>query len=260
MLRRSAPLVALATSLRLAEPPVAQDPWSKVLPFPTSCYDNETPGFVGRLSNISHEIVVASDKQNDINSALRQKIIDMDPSEKQSKMMAFMMKNPSEAGKVMQEIATAGERQTAATERLVQKQSALAAQLRAAEAQYDTDFKPMAAVFAEYMKEADPSGNAARARQLAAEFDAGYERHCAKYLTAGSSPLLKYLSDYRSFLLEVQIPNDEANMKYQKLDFEINGVVSTTFKSTAVQRAVVAYLSQLSTVFSRIRAVPITAR
>ena len=260
MLRPSVVSVLLATAVGLAPSIAAQDVWAKVPPFPTSCYDNETPGFVDRLSNIRHEIVVASDQQNDINSALRQKVIDMDPSEKQSKMMAFMMKNPTEAGKVMQDMATAGQREAAAVERLSQKTSALSAQLKAAEAKYATDFKPLEAVQKEYQKEADPAGNPARARQLAAQFDAGWEQHCTKYLKAESSPLLKYLADYKTFLLEDQIPGDEAKVKYQKFDFDINGIASTTFKSTAVQKAVTDYLTQVTTVFGRLRAQPITSR
>ena len=59
-------------------------------------------------------------------------------------------------------------------------------------------------------------GSAARARQLATQYNAEYERICAKWLVSGSSPLLKYLAEYKQFLLDEKIPNGEKGAESAK--------------------------------------------
>jgi hypothetical protein len=258
-----AAIVTLAAFLCLATPSAAQDPWSKVPAFPTSCYDNATPGFVDQISNIRHELTVQADAQNDINTAIQQKVVDMDPSEKQSKMMAFMMKNPTEAGKMMQDIATAGQNANQKSEGWNQKVMDLNEQLKSAESKYATEKAALDALEAQWAKTQPEHGNAGNpglGRQLAAKYDAQYEALCEKSLKAESSPFLKYLSNLKAFQVTEQIPGELERLRQQKRELDLYGISSTELKSTETHNAVTEYLSKMSTVFGRRRAVTMTSR
>jgi hypothetical protein len=263
MLRSSAALVALATSLYLAEPLAAQDPWARVPAFPTACYDNETPGFGERVSVIRHEITVVSDRQAAINSAIKQKLNDLDVSKQQANMMAFMTKNPAKAGAVMQEIALAGQKQQQVLQRFIEMTGALSEQLKAAEAEYARENDALSAIQIEWSKVAPAPGapgDPVRARQLAARHDAEYARMCAKYLVSESSPFLKYLADLKNYLITEKIPGDGERARYENLQFELNAIPSAEFKPTGIYAAVTEYLDGVQKVFARRHSVPLSGR
>lgn len=263
MSRSTAALNALACLVTVSLPLAAQDPWSKVPAFPTACYDNSGQGFHGAVSDIRHELVVAGDKQREINSALREKLANLDVSEQQSRMMAFMMKDPATAGAKMQEIALAGQKQQQALERLAQTHSALAEQLEAAEAQYAVEKAALDAIQVEYSKVAAAAhspGDPVRAKQIAARYDAEYQKMCAKWLVAESSPLLKYLASKKSLLIKEQIPGEEERASHEMFQLEVNGIPTAGFKSAGVYTAVVAYLDDVTKVFGRRHSVPLSAR
>lgn len=263
MLRSSATLLALAISPCLAEPLAAQDPWAKVPAFPTACYDNDTPGFGDRVSTFRHEITVTSDRQAAINSAIKQKLNDLDVSTQQSNMMSFMTKNPAKAGAMMQEIALAGQKQQQVMQRLTEMTGALSEQLKAAEAEYARENAALSAIQVEWSKVAAAAhspGDPARARQLAARYDAEYARICAKYLVSESSPFLKYLADLKNYLVTEKIPGDGERARYEKLQFELNAIPSADFKPTGIYAAVTEYLDGMQKVFSRRHSVPLSNR
>jgi hypothetical protein len=262
-MRPSGTLPALAASLFLVSPLVAQDPWSMVPAFPTACYDNETPGFGEKLSSIRHEITVISDRQNAINGAVGQKLNGLDVATQQSNMMAFMTKNHAKAGAMMQEIALVGQTQHRVLQRLTELTGALAEQWDAAEAEYARENDALSAIQIEWSKVAPAPGSPGdpvRARQLAAKHDAEYERMCAKYLVSEASPFLKYLANFRNYLVTEQIPGDAERTRYQKLQFEINAIPAGDFESTDVHKAVGEYLVAMQKVFSRRHTTPLTGR
>jgi hypothetical protein len=228
-----------------------QDPWSRVPPLPQSCYD-ANPGFVQQLQNISHELTVEMDRQAGINSEITQKSINMDMTEKQQKMMAFMQKNPTEAGKMMQDIAMAGQKSGQDVERLKERTQAFDEQLKSAEKLYATDNAVLDGIQKKYLD----AENLALARQLAAQYNTEYEKLCAKWLKSESSPLLKYLADYKRYLVEEQIPMDEERAQWAKKEFTLYGVPSTGYKSTAVPKAVTDYLGAMITVYGRRNTAP----
>jgi hypothetical protein len=262
-MRSSGSVVALATSIFLVTPLAAQDPWSMVPAFPTACYDNETPGFGEKVANIRHEITVVSDRQGAINGALKQKLNNLDVATQQSNMMAFMTKNPAKAGAVMQDIALAGQKQQKLFQRFMELTGALAEQLEAAEAEYDREKAAVDAIQIEWSKVAPAPGspgNPVRATQLAASYNAEYEKLCTKYLVSETSPFLKYLADFKAFLITEQIPGDAERTRYEKLQFEVNALPAGDFSSIGVYTAVSEYLDRMQRVFTRRHTVPLAAR
>ena len=252
----------VVASLAFAAPPLAgQDPWAKVPAFPTTCYDDGSYGT--RLSNLRHELTTEADAQNSINSEIRQKSIDMDPMVKQQKMMAFLQKNPAEAGPMMQGIAMAGQKSAQDVERLSSRTKAMDEQLKAAEDQYKTEFAPLNEIHKKYnanMPEHGNPGNPALVRQYGEQYNAGYERLCAKWLTTPSSPLLKYLSDYKTFLTEEKVAAGLERAQWEKKEFDLYGVPSANFKPTAAHSAVGDYLDAMHKVFARRPTGPLTGR
>jgi hypothetical protein len=83
---------------------------------------------------------------------------------------------------------------------------------------------------------------------------------CAKYLVSEASPFLKYLANFRNYLVTEQIPGDAERTRYQKLQFEINAIPAGDFKSTDVHKAVGEYLVAMQKVFSRRHTTPLTGR
>lgn len=250
-------------SFCIGAPLAAQDPWARVPAFPTTCYDNETPAFGERISNIRHEIVVVADQQAAINSALKQKLNGLDVATQQSNMMAFMTKNPAKAGAVLQEIALAGQKQQQVLQRIAELTGALREQWNAADAEYARENDALKAIQVEHSKVAPAPGapgDPVRARQIAARYDAEYAKLCAKYLTSASNPFLKYLADFKNYLITEQIPGDDERAKYEKLQFELNGIPSAGFKPNGTYTAVSEYLNGVHKVFSRRHTVPLSGR
>jgi hypothetical protein len=141
--------------------------------------------------------------------------------------------------------------------------AALAEQLEAAGAEYGREKAQVDAIQIEWSKVAPAPGspgNPARATQLAARYNAEYERMCAKYLVSETSPFLKYLADFKAFLITEQIPGDAERTRYEKLQFEVNALPAGDFSSIGVYTAVSEYLDQMQKVFTRRHTVPLAAR
>jgi hypothetical protein len=161
---------------------------------------------------------------------------------------------------MMEEIAASGDRAQQSMQLLTQKREALAAQWTAALAQYESDFAPLAPVFSEYMKQSDPAGNAAQARQLAQQYDAGYRTLCAKWFTGANSPFLAYLAALKRFLVEDLIPVEEEGARFNRAQLDINGINSATYKSTSPIEAVAEYLSAMMNVFGKRAGSPLSVQ
>lgn len=253
-LRQTPRLLALAFAVLAASRLIAQDPWARVPPHPTSCYDKE--GFTARLSNLRHEVVVQGDRQQAINAAIDEKLNELSPEARQAKMMAFMTKDPMAAGKQMQELATAGERQQGAMAALTHKRQALDEQWRAAQQEFERDNAPLGPVYRKAMAQMEPGGNAALGRQLFAQHNAEYEKLCAKWFTGDRSPFLAYLTALRQFLTKEFIPAEEERASMSTLQFRIYGVDMANYKSTAPHAAAAEYIDAMSRVFGKRRDAP----
>ena len=254
-------LFVVAALAFAASPLAGQDPWSKVPAFPTTCYNDGA--YSTRLSNIRGELATEISAQESINTEIRQKSINMDMMVKQQKMMAFLQKNPAEAGPMMQGIAMAGQKSAQDVERLSSRTKAMDEQLKAAEDQYKADFAPLNEIHKKYnanMPEHGNPGNPALVRQYGEQYNAGYERFCAQWLMTPSSPLLKYLSDYKTFLVEEKVAAGLERAQWEKKEFDLYGVPSAGFKPTAAQAAVTDYLNAVHKVFDRRPAGPLTGR
>lgn len=246
--------LAVALTFLVATPFLAQDPWAKVPPHPTSCYDKED--FTAQLSNLRHEVVVLGDRQRDINTAIDEKLNEMSPEAKQAKMMAFMTKDPMAAGKQMQELATAGEQQQGAMMALNQKRQALDEQWKAAQQAFERESAPLGPIYQKAQVQMEPGGNSALGRQLFAQHNAEYEKLCAKWFTGERSPFLAYLGALRQFLEKELIPAEEERTQVSRLQFRIYGVDMANYKSTARHAAATEYMDAMSRVFGKRRAAP----
>ena len=254
-------LLAIA-ELTTTAPLRGQNPWTKVPPNPTSCYEDGTPGFSDQVSSIRHDVFTEKDRQNVINAELRQRLNNMDMMEKQSKMLAFMQRNPTDAGKVMQDIAMAGQQTPEGLERITSRRKALDDQLKAAESQYAQDDALLGGIHRKVNENAPAPGspgNPVLFRQYTQEYNAQYERVCAKWLMSAASPLLKYLSDFKRFLQDEQVPTHLETARVAKVELDLYGIPSANYKPTFAHDAVVEYLDAMRKVFTRRQAAPLRA-
>ena len=87
-------VLALLLLMVVATPLTAQNPWTRVPAFPTTCYTSGDP-FPEQLEAAMAANQDAIGRQEQINHGLNDQLKSMDRSAMQSKMMAYMQKNPA---------------------------------------------------------------------------------------------------------------------------------------------------------------------
>ena len=238
-----------AWSLLASAPPSAQGLWSKVPPFPTTCFTQDQ--FYEQAGKAYEETLALYKKQYEENAAIDQRLRDLDAATQQSRMMAFMQKDPMNAGKFMQEAAMAGQRAGDMQADVDAKRKALKEQFETLQSQYKADMAKTDPLWTKFVDAQAHGSNAtpAKINEYAAAFNAAYEnRVCAKWWKT-TSPFLPYLADFKRFAVESWIPLEEfvANTKRQSLD--IMGIPSAGYKSPGEAQAVGEYLREAQKVF-----------
>ena len=236
---------ALVFSLAPTAPAIEQGLWSKVPAFPTSCYSNDQ--FYEQAGNAYGETLPIYKKQYDANEAIDRELSHLDPAAQQTRIMAFLQKDPMNAGRFMQEAATAGQRAQEIQAEVEGKQKALNARFETLESQYKADMAKVDPLWTKFARASNAT--VPHLNELAAAFNTAYETQvCAKWWKS-SSPFLTYLADFKRYETESWIPYKEfvANGKRKSLD--VMGMPSAGYKSPGELEAVMEYLKEAQKVF-----------
>lgn len=226
----------------LTSPAAAQDPWAKLPAFPTSptkCYSKDD-GFEQALSNVRHELVTAQDRQTETNNAIKDKVSNIDGQTQSAKMIAFMQKDQASAMKFMQEVQSAPVKQQEALDRQTKRRGELDAQLKEATEKFLAELGPIQSLY-KSAAELYENNKVAQAKAADAKADQMYVALCAKWL-GDKSPFFGYLRDLKQFLTDDVIPAAEESDRFEKLRFQIFGIESNGYKSTATLGAVIEYV------------------
>ena len=242
-------VITLSLPLSSASSAVAQGAWARVPPLPTACY---TKGETFYDDNVKAqaELEAAINTQRDLNDGLTLKLKELDLTTQQSRMMAFMTKDPAAAAKYAEDAASFGTRQRDAQARLAEKRQAVEEKLKGIQARYVSDAAPLTPLYKAFQDAADNGSDVGRARiqALATAYDTAYEKLCARWW-AVTSPYVTYLGELKRMLMEVAVPYGDDFTRWQKTQLDIMGIPSSGFKSTAEMQAVKEYLEAARKVY-----------
>ncbi len=260
-LRGLAVLVATAA----VAAPAAPDPWATVPALPTGCYSS-LDDFAEKIAAAGDAISMERDRQDKVNSELTSRLSALGPAEMQTRMQTFMMSNPQEAMKLMQQNQALGD--TFADDQLKAEanRQKLTAELEGLQARYKTALEAARAPIDARFKELDTraqkdlvvSGESwvyapwavKEHNALVAQWNASSEKVCADWWTA-SGPFHGWLRRYREHLTQDVIPSREqaenlgAGFMVHLLD-----TPDASFRSTATLSAVREYIDQAAQVFA----------
>jgi hypothetical protein len=234
----------------------AQSAWSRVPTLPTNCYQKQDQ-FFDQADKAWVDLGHAEEEQRGVNLALGHQLTVMDPATKQSRMMAFLQKDPAKAAALMQQgssdAAQLPERQKAAEN----KKKDLQGRVDALKKQYADESAPLIALRLRIDAAAEDAMNhGAGVEQrrnviapLVAQYNGAYERICAKWWSATTSPFVSYLNDFKQYEVELNIPLGDWVAKQEKDQLDLYGVPTTTYKSTAEMLAVREYLQEARTIY-----------
>jgi len=251
MTRSHTALIALACSLLVCPPAGAQDVWTKPLALPTTCYtkgDAKGAAFDADLKKAKSDLEATAKKQNDINTALSKTLNEQDMGTKQQKMMAFLSKDPVAGRQFLMEMNQGGARQTELRAKLEEQKKLVNDEHEKVSAEYKAERAAVDGIMREFPEETTPNPPKLRAASL--KYNAAYEKLCAKWFTSATSPYAIYLGHFKKFLLENQIPTIDDILKGEKLAYDVYGIPSAGWKSTAEMDARRDYLGAVGWQFN----------
>ena len=236
---------ALALSSAASAPAFEPNLWGKVPAFPTSCYSNDQ--FYSQAQIAYDETLPIYKRQYDANEAMDKELSRLDPAAQQTRIMAFLQRDPVNGGRFMQEAAMAGQRAQEIQSEVEGKQQALKSQFETLQSQYKADMAKVDPLWSKFTSASNAT--VAQLNDLATAFNNAYETQvCAKWWKS-SSPFLAYLADFKRYETESWIPYKEfvANGKRKSLD--VMGMPSAGYKSPGESEAVMEYLKETQKVF-----------
>jgi hypothetical protein len=250
--RRSKALGIIACAITLATAPAvplgAQSAWSRVPAFPKGCFQKDDT-FTRDADRVLDEITQATYKQDEANAAVKAKFDEIDGGTRQSRMMAFLQKDPANAAKYMQDMTAGAAKQQEMVQASSSKGQALRERFRKLQAEHRTEADQVLAFKGKAMEQLEPGGDPAKARAFAAQFDAAYPKLCEKWYTSSSSPFLTYLGELKQFMVDAELPAAEEAVRLDRVNFKIFGIPDAGYASTAELKAVSEYLKVARTIF-----------
>jgi hypothetical protein len=262
--------VVLAASA-LAAPPAAIDPWTIVPPFPNGWYSAKDD-FVEKLAAAKEANSKALDRQTKINDDLGNRVKALGPAEIQSRMQSFMMENPEEAMKMMQQNQAVGDKFTDAQLKSESNRQALEGELKDLQARYKTALENARAPIDLKFKELDVRAQKdlvavgeswTYAPWAVKEYDALVGQWNAAsvkvygdwWSSSGSFP--SWLKRYREHLIQDQVPTrEEADNVGAGFMVHLVDTPEASFKSTATLDAVRQYIEQIAQVYGKRESAP----
>lgn len=254
---RSIPLLtALTVLIALSAPAAAQGPWARLPALPTACY-TKSDAFDGDGEKLRLDLDAAIGRQEEVNKSLVAKYASLDMMTQQSRLQAFMMKNPEAAGKYLEDQSNMAARMHAPE--IAEKRNASDEKLKTIQAQYVAEAAPLTPLFTRYRDATEPAaGDAGHARipEYAAAYDAAYERFCGKWWSA-TSPFVPWLGELKRLLVDAVIPEEDDMARVQKLQLDVMGIPAAGYKSTAELKAVREYLAAARKIYAQRPATPV---
>ena len=249
MTPRSASACLVLLTLFSVTPASGQDPWSRVPAFSKACYTKGDP-FGDQVQRALEETQAAIEAQKETNLAARAALDEVDAMTKQTRMNAYMQKNPAVAAQKMQLIAGSGAELQAALSEKQKASAAIEEKWKAVQAQSRKDEEAWIGLRDQALAAFDPgSRNRAQGPGLLAQSNEAYKAYCQKWFVEPTSPFLGYLAEYKTYLVEKEVVADELAFQGQLVHFEMFGVPLNGFKSTASLEATAQYLKKVDEIF-----------
>jgi hypothetical protein len=241
------------------------DPWASVPPKPETFYEG-VDTYSEKLRAVSDTVREARTRQETINSELTDRIKSIEPMQLAAKMQEFMMQNPQEAAKLMQEQQSAGTEGTEAEVATNDKFNALKAEeetlltrykaaLAQAVAPIDAKFKDLDARAQKDMVAVGESWTYApwavkEYNALALQRNAAVERVCKDWWSP-SGQLPAWLDRLRD-LLKAQVVTRE-RMANASVGIQVHLIETPAapYKPTAAHDAVIQYLQEAKELYAK---------
>lgn len=247
----------------------ATGPWGKVPAFPTACYvSQEQDKFHTKLEAALTAVQADHYKQNDINGKIREDAQNVDPMELTRRMQEYLMKDPQNAMKYMQEIQSLGQGAQAQQQVTFEK-----------EAQLETEEKALIQRYRTALEKSYAPGNArwdALKKKLGIapdsrgpgesgvpdwawkewevilrEWDRAYQATCAQWWIA-AGPMHAHMKRYKDYLVQERIPHYQKHVDEPTLkNYQMMNVSSKGHKSVAEFVAVEDYIKRAGRIFSQ---------
>lgn len=196
---RANQLTLLGVMLLIASPLLAQNPWNRVPPLPSSCYQKDD-SFGEDAARVELEFSAAVERQKVVNEEVAQRWTNLDPAQQQVRLTAFMQRNPAGAADAVQQLQSGFGVQVTSYPSGKQPDD-FRTELQQLEADYLADGNRL-------LPNVDPetAGAAAYAR-----YNAAYVALCHSWIAlgarTGSDPRFSgFLARYREFLTREYIP------------------------------------------------------
>ena len=231
----------------VAAPLPAQDWLSKVPAFPEACYSQQDK-FLEELEKLSNELQESISTQAETNAALKAKLDELDGGERQSRMIAFMQKDPAAAQKFMQDMA-GGQQVAQQASDLGEKREALRKKVEEADEKWKEAQKPLAPP--PDAREVETSELLALERAAAARYNAGYAKLCPVWFTEPTSPFLEYLADFKRYVVDDATPAAIEFARIVALQFTVFNVPGTGFRAVDDLKAIHEYLGEVRRIFDK---------
>jgi hypothetical protein len=258
-------LASLAfTAASAAEPPSA-DPWASVPPRPGTFYEG-VDQYSEKMWTVTEPLQKARDRQAAINSELTDRIKSIEPMQLAAKMQEFMMQNPQEAAKLMQEQQTAGTEGTEAEVATNDKFNALKAEeetlltrykaaLAQAVAPIDAKFKDLDARAQKDLVAVGESWTYApwavkEYDALALQRNAAVERVGNDWWSP-SGPLQAWLDRLRDLLKAQVVTRERMDNAGVGLQVHFVETPAAPYKSTAAYDAAIQYLQEVKQLYAK---------
>ena len=250
--------IALCVALPAgATPPT--DPWALVPALPSGCYE-EQDGYLAKVDTAIAMFDQEIDAQRAINDEIGGQVASAasaDPYAMMDRMQDYLMNNPEEATKMMEDLYATG--QTIGDELVedIEREQELTAPLDGLSARYRTAYAehraPIEAMVAALPTEEGEAGAyftdeaIAQLPAINRQANAAYERLCAQWWQNG--PFVAPLTEFRAFLANDRAPRQDKVFAQGKQQWDIQGIDTSEARSLAAMEAARDYLKQVQRVY-----------
>lgn len=224
----------------------AQDYWSKIPIFTNSCYQKEDT-YLDKLDALRTEL---KQKIDDEQKKLQSRFDNMTEAEKQKLAMEMSMKYMSMSPDEIMEMQNVSLKQAELAQAQQESSEALTSKYAELEkAYYDERKSDLEPLTEEARKlpdgEGTPDWAIEKSKQLASQYDTKYKAICSKYFSGSNALFVKWLAEYKQFVLEHVIPYQAANFNAQMQQY---GMPPSTSPATEWE-GINQYIDQCLTVF-----------
>lgn len=251
--------------------PAATGPWAKMPALTTACFSGADP-FTAKLDAAVESVKAGRSEQQAINDRIAAEYKSIDPNEMMSRMQQWMMSNPQEATKYLQQVQAVGnEMQTgipedgAAQQRFEAERADLIERYQAALAQA---YAPATARWNALLKKLGVTDNIPSVKDpgtpqwawaeedaVSRERDKLYQANCPQWWGA-AGPMQAWLKKYRAWMTQEHIPLGERMESQTAQTYAMINTPSASYRSLAAYDGVIKYMEVVGQVFAERRDAP----